>query len=158
MSLARTRVIPHFLTQFGISADYDLRTEARNYVVKDDPVPDTGAIKFVPGMMSFAGAGPNTRSAEVFIVMPDTPQGQLNMFGSNPWETPFGVINNVEDTPVSTFFSYGDFFPPGKGPHPAKIYPENGYEFLAENFPRLDYIEECIVVEDSPITPEGNEL
>lgn len=140
--------MPNFLTQFGISPDYTLRTEALSTTIEDDPVPETGAIKFRPGMMSFAGAGPNTRSAEVFIVMPGTPEGQLDLFGTNPWETPFGVIDNIEETPVPNFYSYGDFFPPGKGPHPQDIYPEGGYEYLAENFPLLDYIDYCIVVGD----------
>ena len=41
---------------------------------------------------------------------------------------------------------YGDMPPWGKGPDPQKIYGE-GYGYLAREFPELDYLETCRVVE-----------
>ena len=43
--------------------------------------------------------------------MPGTSQGQLEYFGVNPWETPFGIIDQVEQTAVANWFSYGDMPP-----------------------------------------------
>lgn len=40
---------------------------------------------FEPGMMSYAGSGPNSRTSEMFFVMPDCPHHQLVAFGQNPW-------------------------------------------------------------------------
>ena len=97
--------------------------------------------------MSFAGSGPDSRTTEVFIVIPNTPQAQLDYFGQNPWETPFAYISNVETSPVATFHAYGEMPPNGSGPDSSEIYGENGYEYLFKNFPEMDYIEECQVIE-----------
>ena len=35
-----------------------------------------------------------------------------------------------------------------KGPDSEKIYDVDGYEYLAKNFPKLDYIERCYIVEE----------
>lgn len=143
---ALTRVRPKFLTQFGISADYEMRTHWRSANIADDPVHDP-RIPFLPGSLSFAGSGPDSRSTEIFIVMPETPQSQLDYFGINPWETPFGFIDDVSTTPVATWYSYGDMPPWGEGVDPQKVYKADGYEYLKRDFPRLDYIETCEVEE-----------
>lgn len=143
---ALTRVVPNFLTQFGISADYEMRTHWRNANISDDPVHNP-KIPFLPGSLSFAGSGPDSRSTEIFIVMPETAQSQLDYFGINPWETPFGFIDDVSATPVATWYSYGDMPPWGEGVDPQKVYKADGYEYLNRDFPRLDYIETCEVEE-----------
>ena len=107
---ALNRVVPKFLTQFGISSDYETRTHRRSLTILDDP-PLEHPIPFVPGMLSYAGSGENSRTTEVFVVMPGTSQQQLAYFGTNPWETPFGVIDNVGQTAVAKWFSYGDMPP-----------------------------------------------
>jgi cyclophilin family peptidyl-prolyl cis-trans isomerase len=77
---ALNRVVPKFLTQFGIGADYSKRIDFRIKVIPDDPHLDP-PVPFRPGYMSYAGRGPDSRSIEIFIVMPDTPQKQLNYVG-----------------------------------------------------------------------------
>lgn len=143
---ALNRNVPKFLTQFGISADYDTRTFHRSNTIRDDaPLPEP--IRFKPGMLSYAGSGPDSRTTEIFVVAPRTSQSQLDHFGVNPWETPFGIIDFVEKTAVARWFSYGDMPPYGNGPDPQKIYRKDGYEYLKTEFPDLDYIEKCVVVE-----------
>mmetsp|Transcript_32350 Transcript_32350/g.47842 ORF Transcript_32350/g.47842 Transcript_32350/m.47842 type:complete len:114 (-) Transcript_32350:17-358(-) len=96
--------------------------------------------------MAFAGSGPNSRTTELFIVMPETPAGQLSYFGTNPWETPFAHIVDDDDLEqvVGKWYAYGDMPPWGEGPDPQKIYPPNGYdEYLKTEFPDMDYIESC---------------
>eukprot|EP00629_Pelagomonadales_sp_RCC1024_P003977 CAMPEP_0119276540 /NCGR_PEP_ID=MMETSP1329-20130426/15608_1 /TAXON_ID=114041 /ORGANISM="Genus nov. species nov., Strain RCC1024" /LENGTH=273 /DNA_ID=CAMNT_0007276973 /DNA_START=110 /DNA_END=928 /DNA_ORIENTATION=- len=135
---AVNRVVPKFLAQFGISADYGERTEWRSKTIKDDTPQN---IPFKPGYVAFAGAGPDSRSTEMFLVMPDTPQSQLSYFGKNPWETPFAVADeaSVRDVLPRLENPYGDMPPWGGGPDPQKIYKRNGYEYLAREFPKLAY-------------------
>jgi peptidyl-prolyl cis-trans isomerase A (cyclophilin A) len=142
---ALNRVVKNFLTQFGISADYETRTKYRMENIKDDaPL----GIAFEPGYMSYAGSGTNSRSTEVFIVMPDTNDRQLQNFGSeNPWETPFGYVDEEYlGTVVDQWESYGDMAPYGAGPDPQLIYKEDGYEYLEREFPKMSYIHECRIV------------
>ena len=143
------RVVKKFLTQFGISADFEMRTKYRTANIDDDP-PRTD-IHFQPGYMSYAGSGPNSRSTEVFIVMPGTAQHQLRFFGSNPWETPFGYVFPEDLNVVDSFYSYGDMPPWGEGPDSQKIYLRDGYEYLGQNFPELSYIKQCTI-----LPSEGN--
>jgi cyclophilin family peptidyl-prolyl cis-trans isomerase len=142
---ALNRVVKQFLTQFGISADYDMRTEWRSANIPDDA---KQGIAFRPGFMAYAGSGPNSRSTEMFIVMPDTPPHQLGAFGTdNPWETPFAYVDETSlNEVVAKWYAYGDMPPWGQGPDPQKIYKEDGYEYLAKQFPRMDYMTECRIV------------
>jgi len=34
------------------------------------------------------------------------------------------------------------------GPDSSRIYDEDGYDYLAEHFPNLDYIERCYIVDE----------
>ena len=93
------------LTQFGIARDVELRRKFEREAFPDDR---DEKRKFRPGYMSFAGNGVDSRTTEVFIVMPGkgpsmriscgsdaelfnelfnqgTPQHQLNYFGQNSW-------------------------------------------------------------------------
>lgn len=151
---ALNRVVPNFLTQFGISSKYDMRTAWRTETIVDDPAVD---IAFKPGFLSYAGSGDNSRTTEVFIVMPDVSKGQLQYFGTNSWETPFGYVEEEDLNVLSKWYAYGDMPPWGEGPEPQKIYSENGYEYLKEQFPEMSYIQTCkilgpILVDD---TAEG---
>lgn len=148
---ALNRVVPQFLTQFGISANYDLRTAWRMENIKDDPPVD---VPFQPGYMSYAGSGPNSRSTELFIVMPDAPKQQLQYFGTNPWETPFGYVEEEDLQTVSKWYAYGDMPPWGEGPDPQIIYSEEGYNYLRDEFPDMIYIQSCKIVGPVPLEEE----
>ena len=56
----------------------------RSASIEDDP---SVGQPFKPGTLAYAGSGPNSRTTEMFVVMPGTPAGQLQHFGTNPWET-----------------------------------------------------------------------
>lgn len=144
--VALNRVVPRFLTQFGISPDYKMRSDFRTRTIRDDPKPEDPEVPFKPGMLSYAGSGPNSRTTEVFVVMPETDQKQLDYFGINPWETPFAIVDGeLGETPVPKWFSYGDMPPSGEGPESQKIYQADGYEYLAREFPKIDFIEQCVI-------------
>ena len=137
----------NFLAQFGISANSKLRKNWKNvYIVDDPPRPD---LKFQPGMLSFAGWEPNSRATEVFVVRPDTPRWQLDNFGVNPWETPFGFVEQEDLVVVDKFYSgYGEGLHVGTGvrrkaPDAHKIHEED------EKFPSLSYIGFCQITGSS---------
>ena len=85
--VAFNRAVPGFLTQFGIAKDYELRSKWDSMQILDD----TTFEKFKP--ISFAGSGEDSRTTEIFIVMPNVEQRQLDYFGENSWETPFAYIS-----------------------------------------------------------------
>jgi len=144
---ALNRVVKNFLTQFGISSDYVTRTNWRMESISDDvPIYD---VPFQPGYLSYAGSGPLSRSTEIFIVMPGTSEQQLKHFGTNVWEIPFGYILPGDLHVLDKFSSYGDIVPFGNGPDPQKIYLEDGYSYLKQEFPAMTYIKNCEIVSPS---------
>src|SRR6266516_3242201 len=57
------RVIPNFMVQFGINGTPSVSAIWRNQQMKDDPVKESNKT----GYITFAMAGPNTRTTQVFI-------------------------------------------------------------------------------------------
>jgi cyclophilin family peptidyl-prolyl cis-trans isomerase len=154
---ALNRVVKGFLTQFGIGANYEDRTEWSKKSIRDDV--NIRKIAFEPGILSYAGYRPNSRTTEMFVVMPDTPKRQLEKFGENDWETPFGYVEkqDLEDV-IAKWEAYGDMPPWGNGPDSKKIYPFDGYHYLKREFPDMSYILECHVVPQSEEpTPQSEE-
>jgi hypothetical protein len=70
----------------------------------------------------YTASPPTGRTAEAFIVMSDTSQRQLEFFGMNPWEKPFGYIGTM-DTVDKWEASYGDIGPLQNGPEPQASLP-----------------------------------
>ncbi len=147
----------HSSFQFGIAKDYFTRTKERELTIWDDFQKN---IAFEPGTISFAGSGHDSRTTEIFIVMPGAAKEQLNKFGENSWETPFAVIDgDVEKSALKKIYSgYGDMPPWGKGPDSNRIYDVDGYtRYLPKNFPKLDYIDRCYVVDEVGIGGDFSE-
>lgn len=133
------RAVPRFLAQFGIGKDLEAREHWRESPLRDDP---HAGVPFRPGTLSFAGSGPDSRTSEVFVVLPDCPQIQLDAFGMEPWETPFGLVENVQGL-AKILHNYGDSPPGGGGPDPHRVFYPNGYDYLAAHFPDLAYLGAC---------------
>src|SRR2546421_1174694 len=72
------RVIPGFMAQFGIHGDTGVTTAWRSRVIADDPVRRTNGR----GMVTYATAGPGTRTTQIFINFGDN--NRLDASGLRP--------------------------------------------------------------------------
>ncbi|MBB5192832.1 cyclophilin family peptidyl-prolyl cis-trans isomerase [Silvimonas terrae] len=132
------RCVNNFICQFGAMPPH---ASAKTYAnIPDDPK-QPALRAFKRGYLSFAGAGPNTRSTQMFITLGDNIGG----LGEQAWETPFAQITpaSLQSTVAHLNTSYGDMPPWGKGPDPQKIAAMDGATYLTQNYPQLDYIKSC---------------
>jgi peptidyl-prolyl cis-trans isomerase A (cyclophilin A) len=128
------RVISGFMVQFGINGDPKLNRVWRDANIKDDPVKASNTR----GMITFATAGPDTRTTQVFI-----------NFGNNAGLddqgfAPFGQVISGMEVVDSLFAGYGEGAPRGDGPDQGLVQSQgNGY--LKKDFPKLDYIKTATI-------------
>jgi peptidyl-prolyl cis-trans isomerase A (cyclophilin A) len=124
------RVVPGFVVQWGLHAQGEpVMSRWRNAHIPDDPVVDSNQA----GSLSFAMAGPGTRSTQVFVNYADN--SKLDAMGF----APFGKI--VEGMQVVTSLSAAH----GQRPNQAQIQRE-GNVYLDREFPGLDEIEKATIV------------
>ena len=91
--------------------------------------------------------------------MPGAAWHQLEHFGTNSWETPFAHLEgDAKSSVLSRIHSYGDMPPWGEGPASDLIYEEEGYQYLKDEFPELDYIDRCYIVREVETGAIADEL
>lgn len=129
------RAVPNFVVQFGIAAE-----PAATAAVRERRIPDDSVLRSnVRGTLSFAAAGPNTRTAQLFFNLKDNQR--LDRLG-------FAVLGQVVAGIAvmdSLYTGYGEGAPRGQGPLQQRI-TEEGEAYLARDFPLLDRIVEARVV------------
>jgi peptidyl-prolyl cis-trans isomerase A (cyclophilin A) len=128
------RVVPGFMVQYGISGDPNVAAAWRDANIKDDPVKQSNAR----GMITFATAGPNTRTTQVFINF-DNNAG-LDGQGFSP----FGKVVSGMEVVDSLYGGYGEGAPNGKGPDQGLIQ-QHGNAYLTQAFPKLDYVKQATI-------------
>ncbi len=129
------RVVPGFVVQFGISARPDVTRAWRNTNIPDDPVMQTNSR----GTVTFATAGPNTRTTQLFINLGE------NAALDNQGFSPIGKVISGMEVVDSLYSEYGDGPPSGHGPDQDLI--ENqGKPYLDRVFPQLDSIKTATIV------------
>lgn len=129
------RVVRHFVVQFGINGDPHTNQLWATAMLPDDPVKQHN----VRGTVTFATAGPSSRTTQLFINLADN-HGRLDGRGF----APVGKVVAGMDVIDSLYSFYGDMPPTGQGPDPTQIQ-QFGNEYLESHFPRLDYIKKAIV-------------
>jgi peptidyl-prolyl cis-trans isomerase A (cyclophilin A) len=128
------RVISGFMVQFGINGDPRISAKWREARIPDDPVRQSNAR----GNITYAMAGPNTRTSQVFI----------NFANNSPLDgqgfAPFGRVVSGMKVVDSLYSGYGEGAPRGKGPDQGRIQFE-GNAYLGKNFPRLDFVKKASI-------------
>lgn len=130
------RVISNFMIQFGINGNPNLSALWRQAMIQDDPVKESNRR----GYITYAMAGPNTRTTQVFINFRNNSNLDSQGFA------PFGKVTSGMEVVDKLYSGYGEGAPSGKGPAQGRIQTE-GNTYLKKAFPRLDYIEQATIEE-----------
>ncbi len=129
------RVISGFMVQFGIPARPEVARAWANATIPDDPVKQSN----VRGNITFATAGPNTRTTQVFINFGDNRGLDAQGF------SPFGKVTEGMEVVDKLYSGYGEGAPSGNGPNQGRLTNE-GKPYLDKNFPKLDSIKSASIV------------
>jgi peptidyl-prolyl cis-trans isomerase A (cyclophilin A) len=135
--IAFFRVIPGFMCQFGIHGDPDVSAKWRDANITDDPVKGSNTR----GTITFATAGPNTRTTQLFINFGD------NVGLDSQGFAPFGKVVEGMSVVDKINGEYGEGAPNGSGPDQQRVQME-GNAYLKKDFPDLDYIKSATVMAD----------
>jgi len=127
------RVVPNFMVQFGLNGSPAVNKAWMNANIKDDPVTQSNK----PGYITFATAGPNTRTTQVFINYAN------NAFLDGQGFAPFGMVTSGMEV-VTAIYS-GDDERPDQG-----AITNQGNAYLSKNFPNLDKVKTAKVTSPAP--------
>lgn len=123
------RVVPGFIAQFGVHRDFNVHEKWRTMFIPDDPPKE----KNVRGTLAFAKSDPGTRATEIFINLADNKALDDQAF------VPFAKVVQGMDVVDKFYSGYGEMRPEGKYIDPDRVEGEAN-EYLAQDFPKLDYI------------------
>jgi peptidyl-prolyl cis-trans isomerase A (cyclophilin A) len=129
------RVLPDFMAQFGMSPHPEVSSAWEQARIEDDPVLKSNERGFV----SFAMAGPNTRTTQVFINFSNNESLDQSGFA------PFGQVISGMDVLDKLYNAYGEGAPNGNGPDQSQI-KSLGQAYLEQKFPALDKIHTAKIV------------
>jgi peptidyl-prolyl cis-trans isomerase A (cyclophilin A) len=134
------RVVPNFMVQFGIHGDPKVAAQWENLRIPDDPVTQSNKR----GYITFATAGPNTRTTQLFINFKDNAGLDAQGFA------PFGMVVDGMSVVDKINAEYGE------QPNQGQIHAE-GNTYLEKEFPRLDFIRTARIVESAtPTTADSS--
>jgi peptidyl-prolyl cis-trans isomerase A (cyclophilin A) len=122
------RIVPNFVVQFGLSANPTVNGAWRNATVKDDPVTQSNK----PGYLTFATAGPHTRTTQLFINLGN------NAFLDRQGFSPFGQVTQGMEVVQGFYGGYGES--PDQG-----AITMQGKAYLDKSFPKLDAIKSATI-------------
>ena len=127
------RVVPNFMVQFGLNANPAVNSAWRNANLRDDPVKQSNKR----GYITFATAGPNTRTTQLFINFKD------NAFLDSQGFAPFGEVVEGLDVVDKINSQYGET--PDQG-----AIQSQGDAYISKNFPNIDKIKSARILPAAP--------
>src|SRR5207245_1438804 len=92
------RVVRNFIVQFGLNGEAAVNAKWKNMNIVDDPVSQTNAR----GTITFATAGPATRTTQLFINLKSNPGLDSQGFA------PFGKVIEGMDVVDQFYAGYGE--------------------------------------------------
>ena len=119
------RVVPDFVLQFGIAGTPEMNDRWQT-AIPDDPVRESN----LAGTVSFATAGPNTRTTQLFINYVDNPGLDAQGFA------PIGRVVAGLDIAASVF----NPTPGNSGGVDQALYRANGIEWIRREYPGINSI------------------
>jgi peptidyl-prolyl cis-trans isomerase A (cyclophilin A) len=119
------RVVKGFVVQFGISGYPAVSSAWQNATIEDDAVKTSNTR----GTITFADAGPNTRTTQVFVNLGDN--ASLDGQGFSP----FGRVTSGMSVVDKLYSGYGEAVTNLQGEIATQ-----GNSFLRKRFPKLDRI------------------
>ena len=128
------RVVSGFMVQFGINGDPNISGRWREARIRDDAVKQSNTR----GMVTFATAGPNTRTTQVFINFGDN--NRLDGMGF----APFGQITSGMNVVDALYSGYGEGAPRGSGPDQGRLQQE-GNAYLMKEFGKMDFVKKATI-------------
>jgi peptidyl-prolyl cis-trans isomerase A (cyclophilin A) len=123
------RVVPGFVVQFGLNRDPRANAAWYSANIQDDPVKQTNA----PGRVTFASAGPGTRTTQLFINLGSN--GRLDTMGF----APFGEVVSGMEAVKAIYPGYGQTADQGR-------ITSEGNAYLKREFPRMDFVKKATIV------------
>jgi peptidyl-prolyl cis-trans isomerase A (cyclophilin A) len=128
------RVLNGFMAQFGINGDPKISARWREARIQDDPVQQSNKR----GYVTYAMAGPNTRTSQIFINFGDN--AALDRQGFSP----FGRVTSGMNVVDALNAEYGEGAPRGRGPDQGRVQME-GNAYLTKDFPKLDFVRKATI-------------
>ncbi len=138
------RVISRFMVQFGIHGKPEVAAAWKEATLPDDPVKESNRR----GTMTYATAGPNTRTSQIFINFKDNAGLDGQGFA------PFGKVVEGMSVVDSLHAGYGEGAPQGAGPDQGRAQME-GNAYFRREFPKLDYVKTARI-KGPPASPSAN--
>ncbi len=130
------RVLPGFMAQFGMHGDPKVNSAWESLRLEDDPVVETNKR----GAVTFAKTSePNSRSTQLFINTVDNRNLDADGFA------PIGEVIEGLAVVDSLYADYGEGPPYGGGPDQGRMAAQ-GNTYLAQSFPKLDFIRRATIV------------
>jgi cyclophilin family peptidyl-prolyl cis-trans isomerase len=128
------RVLDDFMAQVGMNGNAEIQAAWDRSRIADDPVKQSNKRGFV----SFATAGPGTRTTQFFVNFKDNSTLDKSGFA------PFAEVTEGMEVVDKLYSGYGEGAPRGRGPDQTSIR-QRGNEYLNKDFPKLDYIKKATI-------------
>jgi peptidyl-prolyl cis-trans isomerase A (cyclophilin A) len=129
------RVLTGFVAQFGLSAYPPVNAAWDKATITDDPVTQSNKKYY----LTFATAGANTRTTQVFVNLADNPRLDGMGFAS------FAQVTDGMNVVDTLYAGYGEGAPGGGGPDQNEI-EKQGKPYLDKGWPKLDSIKAAKLV------------